>query len=84
MLKKGPFGDFTPLFDSLLFGGFDPADKYKVLLDYPSYMNSRISANNDYKNIRLYSLKSLKNIAAASHFSADQTVKNYNEKIWKV
>lgn len=84
LLKKGPFGDFTHLFDSLLFGSFDPADKYKVLLDYPSYMNSRISANNDYKNIRLYSLKSLKNIAAASHFSADQTVKNYNEKIWKV
>lgn len=84
LLKKGPFGDFTPLFDSLLFGGFDPADKYKVLLDYPSYINARISANSDYKNSRLYSLKSLKNIAAASHFSADQTVKNYNEKIWKV
>ena len=84
LLKKGPFGDFTPLFDSLLFGGFDPADKYKVLLDYPSYINARISANSDYKNSRLYSLKSLENIAAASHFSADQTVKNYNEKIWKV
>ncbi|MEE1025519.1 MAG: glycogen/starch/alpha-glucan phosphorylase, partial [Acutalibacteraceae bacterium] len=84
LLKKGPFGDFTPLFDSLLFGSFDPADKYKVLLDYPSYMEKRITANNDYKNIRLYSLKSLKNIAAASHFSADETLRNYNEEIWKV
>lgn len=82
LLKQGPAGDFTNLFNSLLFG--DNADRYKVLLDYPSYQNARLKANEDYKNSRLFALKSLRNIAAASHFSADQTVKNYNEKIWKL
>jgi len=82
LLKQGPFGDFTALFNSLLFGSYDPADRYKVLLDYPSYMNARLSANEDYKNSRIYAEKSLKNIAAAAHFSADDTVQNYNNKIW--
>ncbi|MBO5105763.1 MAG: glycogen/starch/alpha-glucan family phosphorylase [Clostridia bacterium] len=82
LLKQGPAGDFTALFNSLLFG--DDADRYKVLLDYPSYQNARLRANEDYKNSRLYAEKSLINIAAASHFSADQTVGNYNKKIWKL
>jgi len=82
LLKQGPAGDFTHLFNSLLFG--ENADRYKVLLDYPSYQNARLEANEDYKNSRVYSQKALKNIAAASHFSADQTVKNYNRKIWNV
>ena len=82
LLKQGPLGDFSHLWNSLLFGAGDTADKYKVLLDYPSYMNAKIAANNDYKNSRIYAEKCLKNIAAASHFSADQTVENYNTKIW--
>lgn len=82
LLKQGPLGDFSHLWDSLLFGAGDNADKYKVLLDYPSYINAKIAANNDYKNSRIYAEKCLKNIAAASHFSADQTVENYNTKIW--
>lgn len=84
LLKQGPLGDFSHLWNSLLFGTGDSADKYKVLLDYPAYMNAKSAANNDYKNNRLYAEKSLKNIAAASHFSADQTVKNYNDNIWKI
>lgn len=81
MLKQGPAGDFTDLFNSLLFG--ENADRYKVLLDYPSYQSARLKANEDYKNSRLYAQKALRNIAAASHFSADSTVKNYNDNIWK-
>ena len=84
LLKQGPFGDFTALFNSLLFGDYNPADHYKVLLDYPSYFNARIAANNDYKNSRLYAKKMLMNIAAAANFSADSTVKKYNQKIWKL
>lgn len=82
LLKQGPAGDFTNLFNSLLFG--ENADRYKVLLDYPSYQNARLKANEDYKNSRIFSQKGLRNIAAASHFSADYTVKKYNEKIWKL
>ena len=82
LLKQGPAGDFTELFNSLLFG--ENADRYKVLLDYPSYYSARLNANEDYKNSGIYAEKSLKNIAAASHFSADGTVKNYSDKIWRV
>ena len=84
LLKQGPLGDFSALWNSLLFGNDNTADKYKVLLDYPSYINAKIAANNDYKNSRIYAKKSLKNIAAASHFSADQTIENYNANIWGI
>ena len=82
LLKQGPAGDFTDLFNSLLFG--ENADRYKVLLDYPSYQNARLKANEDYKNSRVFAQKSLRNIAAASHFSADRTVGIYNSDIWKI
>lgn len=85
LLKDGPAGDFEALFKSLLFGnGYDPADKYKVLMDYPSYFEARLKANADYKNKNEYAKKSLMNIAAAAHFSSDATIKSYNENVWRV
>lgn len=85
LLKDGPAGDFEQIFKSLLFGnGYDPADKYKVLLDYPSYYDARLNANEDYKNKDAFAKKSLMNIAGASHFSSDSTITEYNENIWRV
>lgn len=85
LLKNGPAGDFESLFKSLLFGnGYDPADRYKVLMDYPSYFEARLKANCDYKNGREYIKKSLSSISGAAHFSSDTTVKKYNSEIWKL
>ena len=84
LLKDGPFGNFESLFRSLLFGGYDPADKYKVLLDYPSYFKARLKANEDYKSREDYAKKCLYNISAAAHFSSDRAVKEYNQKIWQL
>lgn len=85
LLKDGPAGNFEEIFKSLLFGnGYDPADKYKVLLDYPSYFEARLKANKDYKNKTDFAKKSLMNIAGASHFSSDATISKYNEHIWRV
>ena len=83
LLKDGPMGEFEVLFKSLLFGNdYENADRYKVLLDYPSYFDARLRANDDYKNSREYAKKCLNNIAAAGHFSADRAVKEYSKKIW--
>lgn len=83
LLKDGPMGDFEVLFKSLLFGNdYENADRYKVLLDYPSYFDARLRANDDYKNSREYAKKCLNNIAAAGHFSADRAVKEYSKNIW--
>ncbi len=85
LLKDGPAGNFEELFKSLLFGnGYDPADKYKVLMDYPSYFDARLKANEDYKNKEEFAKKSLMNIAGASHFSSDATITQYNQNIWRV
>lgn len=83
LLKDGPAGDFTPLFRALLFGdAYTPADRYHVLMDYPSYFEARLRANADYKDHAAYTRKGLAGIAAAAHFSADATIQNYNQKIW--
>ena len=85
LLKDGPAGDYEALFKSLLFGSdWEPADRYKVLMDYPSYFEARLKANEDYRNSREYGKKCLRNIAAAAHFSSDRTIRDYNNKIWRV
>lgn len=85
LLKDGPLGDFEVLFKSLLFGNdYNPADKYKVLLDYPSYLAARLKANKDFQNSREYAKKCLKNILAAAQFSSDDTINNYNTNIWQI
>ncbi len=82
LLREGPSGDFDALFKSLLFGA--NGDKYKVLMDYPSYFDARKKANEDYKDKILYAKKGLMNISAAADFSSDRTVGEYNNKIWLV
>ncbi len=84
LLKDGPAGNFEELFKSLLFGYNGEADKYKVLMDYPSYFEARCNANRDYKDKTLYGKKGIMNTAAAGDFSSDRTVAEYNSKIWLV
>lgn len=83
LLKDGPMGNFEDLFKSLLFGNdYVAADRYKLLLDYPSYFDARLRANEDFKNSREYAKKCLNNIAAAGHFSSDRAVREYSDNIW--
>ena len=67
------------LFDQLLSN-----DQYYVLLDYASYVDAKLKANEEYANREDFGRKCLVNIASAAKFSSDRTIRQYAEEIWHI
>ena len=59
-------------------------DHYYLLLDYVSYLVTKKRAISDWRDREAFGRKCLMNIASAGKFSADRSVKEYAENIWKV
>ena len=73
------------LFHALLDGtNWHKADHYFLLLDYASYMEKKLQANRDYSDRLAFGRKCLVNIASASKFSSDRTIRQYASEIWHV
>ena len=79
-------GGIKELHESLLKGAsWHKPDHHFLLLDFPSYQEARLRAYADYKNDPDgFARKCLRNVAGAGKFSADRSVKEYAENIWKV
>lgn len=74
-------------FDSLtayLLKSQNVADPYMCLADFSDYM--RVSAKMDkaYADQKLWTKRSIINIAESGRFSADRAIKEYAEKIWNI
>ena len=67
------------LFDQLL-----SSDQYYVLLDYASYVDAKLKANEEYANREDFARKCLVNIASAAKFSSDRTIRQYAKEIWHI
>ncbi len=78
-------GSFAELHNSLINGAawHDP-DHYFILLDLPSYVETKIKANADYEDRQAWGKKCLMNVANAGKFSSDRTILQYAEELWKV
>ena len=78
-------GNQQELFHALLDGtNWHKADHYFILLDYASYFDAKIKANQDYKDRMAFGRKCLMNVASAAKFSSDRTIREYAEEIWHV
>ena len=71
------------LFHSLLDWG-ENSDQYRLLLDYDSYVDAKLRANRDYADRMHFGRKCLMNVASASKFSSDRTIRQYAEEIWHI
>ena len=69
------------LFKQLVEGG---NDQYYLLLDYESYINAKLQANQDYADKMAFGRKCLMNVASAAKFSSDRTIRQYAEEIWHI
>ena len=77
--------DQRELYHALLDGThWHRADHYYILLDYPSYVEAKLRANNDYKDRLAFGRKCLLNIASGAKFSSDRTIRQYAEEIWHI
>ncbi len=59
-------------------------DRYMVLADFESFVQTVVAAAEDYKDKKAYFKKSLINTASSAFFSSDRTVKEYAKEIWNV
>ena len=77
--------DQKELYHALLDGAsWHKADHYFVLLDYESYIDAKLRANREYGDRLAFGRKCLLNVASASKFSSDRTIRQYAEEIWHI
>ena len=84
LIRSGFFshGDreiFKPLVDSLQFD-----DPYLLLADYQSYVDCQDEVGRVFLDPVRWTRRSILNTARMGKFSSDRSIREYNEKIWKV
>jgi len=78
-LSHGDGSLFRPLVDALL-----DHDEYLLLADHASYMETQDEVNRVYLDAQRWVRMSILNVARTGRFSADRSILEYAEGIWKV
>jgi len=71
---------FKPLVDSLM----DRHDQYLLLLDFKAYIACQNEVNDAFLDTKMWTKKSILNVARMGKFSTDRTIKQYSEEIWGI
>ena len=78
-------GEFRELYFSLLDGAsWHQPDHYYLLLDLPSYAETKLRALSDYANDPAFVQKQWRNACAAGKFSSDRTIAQYAAECWHI
>lgn len=83
-LNKGFNGQSFADISNYLLTGSPVADPYMCLADFGAFCDIHQKVDEVYKDKLLWAKKSLNNIASAGIFSADRSIKEYAERIWKL
>ncbi|MBQ7974258.1 MAG: glycogen/starch/alpha-glucan phosphorylase [Clostridia bacterium] len=75
---------FRDLYQTLMYGDYGYADNYMVIRDFEAYMDTQQELSALYANREKWLEKAIMNTAMSGFFSSDRTIKEYNEKIWKL
>ncbi|MDD4715182.1 MAG: glycogen/starch/alpha-glucan phosphorylase [Oscillospiraceae bacterium] len=75
---------YPNLVSRLLFGNGRPADEYMLLADFESYKAAHEQIDRAYRNPSHWNQMALMNIARSGVFSADRSIAQYADRIWKV
>ena len=67
-----------------LLAGSGVADTYLCLADFETYRHAQLQAAHLYRDTARWNATSLRNIAASGFFSADRSIAEYAERIWKI
>lgn len=83
ILSAGKRDYFRNLYESLV-SKYGDNDKYFLLYDLKSYIETKLQMNRDYVDRLQFRRKGLENLLNAGIFSSDRAVKQYAKEIWKV
>ncbi len=85
MLTSGVLGQrFDAIAESLVTDRYGVADRYMAIADFEDYARAQREVGETYLNKDKFMSMSLCNIAKAGIFSADRSVMEYAENIWKM
>ena len=84
-LDDGGTGMFKELYEAILDGAsWHQPDHYFLLLDFDSYIKTKIDMNNAQKDKYDYAKKCFINMCNAGKFSSDRTIQQYADEIWHI
>ncbi|MDX1358865.1 MAG: glycogen/starch/alpha-glucan phosphorylase, partial [Clostridia bacterium] len=75
---------FSDIKSSLILGRHGAADPYMVLGDFDSYRQTQLRVNEAYKDGPRWWKSAVINTAMSGYFSSDRTIREYNERVWKL
>ena len=81
---KGGSDKFQDIYQSLLYGYYDRADKYFLLYDFDAYRAAFENVLAAYTDRTNWIRKAAFNTASAGYFSVDRTIEEYNRIIWNL
>ena len=81
-LNVGFAGESFADIATYLLAGYGVPDPYLCLADFESYYRAHQDALAAYADKQRWNRMSLANIAAAGHFAADRSIREYAERIW--
>ena len=85
MLVSGVLGKrFYEIYDTLLTTRYGTMDQYMAIADFDDYRRAQEDIVKTYKDKDAFTKMSLVNIAKSGIFSADRSVQEYADKIWKL
>ncbi len=85
LIRSGHFSPHQPdLFLPILTDLLDHGDRYMVLADYRSYIQTHETVNRIYQDTAEWTRRSILNTARMGKFSSDRAVQEYASRIWNV
>ena len=85
LIDSGAFNAFEPgIFDAIVAGMRDPRDPWMTIADAAAYFAAQEAAAQLWRNSERFVRMSILNTAASGRFSADRTIRAYNEDIWRL
>ena len=73
-------GRYRDVVDALLWGG----DHYQLLADYDAYVAAQARVDDRFRDPHAWARSALLNIANMGMFSADRTIREYAQQIWRL
>lgn len=76
-------GEFRELYFALLDGAsWHQPDHYYLLLDLPSYVETKLKAISDHADLPAFAYKQWRNTCASGKFTSDRTIQQYADECW--
>jgi starch phosphorylase len=85
LLECGHFNQFEPgIFDPIIASLKNPQDPWMTIADFRSFVEAQKRVEMAYQDQERWTRMSILNTAASGKFSADRTINEYNDEIWKL